>query len=153
MSLVAVDANVLIYFVERHPEFGEPAQALLQAVARGEQSAVGSELLYLEVLAHSGLSSEADVKKTREFIERSGIKLQAIDKFVLLDAARLRRQFTSLKSPDAIHLATALKAGATHFVSNDRKLLKQKIPGIKLIGLANIKEAIRFSRDINRLAP
>lgn len=46
----------------------------------------------------------------------------AVEIPVLDRAASLRASSSALKIPDAIHLATALLNGCTHFLTNDRRL-------------------------------
>jgi len=140
-AVLAVDTNVLIYFMEADPQFGPLAHRLLQQVAAGSLEAVGSELLYIEVLSHRALSNH-DVTRVTKIIEASGVKMIPIHKSILLQAAQLRRTTPTLKTPDAIHLATAQFAGAGQFVTNDQELLKRNVEGIELISLTHTKERI-----------
>jgi predicted nucleic acid-binding protein len=50
----------------------------------------------------------------------------------LLQASDLRATYT-LRTPDALHLATAIVAGAEAFVTEDRRL--SNIPAIRVIGI------------------
>jgi len=63
-----------------------------------------------------GDSALADVYT--QLLMATEIRLLPITLDVLRDAARLRAD-TSLKTPDAIHAATALAAGSDLFVTND----------------------------------
>lgn len=141
-TLIAIDANILIYFIDRHKEFGESSRQLLTAVASGAQPAVGSELLYLEVLAFQKLQKDADVKRVRDFIERSGMRVRPIDKRTLLKAAEVRRANPAIKMPDAVHASTAILAGASYLVTNDRPLLKRKIEGLTLLPLLQAADTL-----------
>ena len=53
--------------------------------------------------------------------------------------ARLRSQFLTLKSPNAIQLGCALEAGATRFVTNDDRLSRLKLKEIKVL---SVEEAL-----------
>jgi predicted nucleic acid-binding protein len=52
-------------------------------------------------------------------------------------ASELRAIYT-LRTPDAIHLATALKAGAAAFVSQDRRLKGMQPKGMKVLPLSDL---------------
>jgi len=64
-----------------------------------------------------------------------GIAYRTIDRQLLIAAAKLRREH-GVKTPDAIHVASALAAGATLFATNDDKLLKKKIPGLQIVQIS-----------------
>jgi predicted nucleic acid-binding protein len=51
-----------------------------------------------------------------------GLRLVEIDRPLLRSAAQVRARHPSVRTPDAIQLATALAAGCTTFVTGDRDL-------------------------------
>ena len=51
----------------------------------------------------------------------------------ILETAAKPRASHRLKTPDAIHAATALHAGATMFVTNDRGFLKVPGPNVVIL--------------------
>lgn len=55
---------------------------------------------------------------------------------ILIEAARLR-SLSSLRLPDAIHLATAINAGCSAFLTNDRGIAAAA--GIKVILLSALQ--------------
>lgn len=59
------------------------------------------------------------------------LDIQDLTPGIATEAARLRARF-GLRSPDAIHAATALAAGAGHLVTNDRDFLKVE-PGVEVL--------------------
>jgi len=63
------------------------------------------------------------------FFGADGVELIEVSRDVIDLAASLRAQF-SFKTPDAIHLATALHAGANVFLTADAAL--QRCPGITI---------------------
>jgi len=50
------------------------------------------------------------------------MQLVPISQTILKEAARLRAITASLRTPDAIHIATATIFGCTQFLTNDRQL-------------------------------
>lgn len=132
---IAIDANVFIYVLEQHIEFCQSSLNLIKLVETGDLEGVASELILLEVLSDKKLQ-DSQVNTTKDFLYSTLVTFRAVTQDVLLSAAVLRRQNPSLKTPDAIHLASALIAGASHFITNDQKLLQKKIKGIQLLPLA-----------------
>lgn len=50
----------------------------------------------------------------------------SLNKEIFHQAAKLRADFTSLKTPDALHLATAINHNCDEFWTNDNRLSKIK---------------------------
>lgn len=113
----AFDADVLIYVVvEGHP-LGERVRALLDGSEPG--SCIGSVLLVPEVLikpGRLGLVRELDdLKSLIAFFVLHEVESSTANLAVDL-GARYR-----LKTVDAVHLATAVFAGADRFVTNNMR--------------------------------
>jgi len=64
------------------------------------------------------------------FLLHSDTRLIAIDQLVLREAARLRATIPGLRTPDAIHAATARRDPCAMFLTNDRGF--RRIPGLPL---------------------
>ena len=73
------------------------------------------------------------------FLRLPGLELVAVSRAILREAARLRSQWPRLRSPDAIHAATALSRGATSLVTNDFGF--RNIPGLNVILLDDLLAA------------
>lgn len=124
---VAFDTQTLIYFLERHPRFLPRIEPYLKAVLLGETEGIGSVLILTEIL--TGLRKRRQRQTERQvitFFSKSGT-IQLIDttKTIADQAATLRAQY-DLRTPDAIHLATAIESDARAFVTGDRKLARVK---------------------------
>lgn len=120
---IYLDANVFIYAAEgvaEHADFIDEMFSLLDA---GELVATTSELTLAEVLTKPfelGRMAIADVY--REMVSPSEwLSVVPVTRDILVEAARLRAVL-KVRLPDAIHLCSALSAGCTAFVSNDRRL-------------------------------
>jgi predicted nucleic acid-binding protein len=120
---VALDASIFIYFIEEHPRFLPVVEPVFSSIAEGSLAAVTSSLTLLEVLVHplrANLPTLAD-EYEQILTQSAGVKLIPLDQRLLRVAAHLRAA-TRLKTPDAIHLASALKAGCTAFLTNDDRI-------------------------------
>lgn len=67
----------------------------------------------------------------------SAVQLIPITQSILKDAARLRAT-TNLKTPDALHAATAFAASCTMFLTNDRAF--RNVSGLPVTVLSEVLE-------------
>jgi predicted nucleic acid-binding protein len=114
----AFDADVLIYAsVPGHP-LGEPVRLLFPTEAGG-RAGIGSVLLLPEVLAKPMRDGSADeVAALAGLLGR--LDLRSVDPVTAEVATSLASAYR-LRAADAVHLATAVVAGADRFVTNNRK--------------------------------
>jgi predicted nucleic acid-binding protein len=118
-GVVYVDAQVCIYTVEQHPVYSPLLRPVWQAVQNGNLDVVSSDLSLLETLVGPLKHANAPLAATYEqFFLQPGVRLLPITPQVLREAARLRAT-TRLRTPDAIHAATAALAGCALFLTND----------------------------------
>lgn len=117
---VYLDANILIRMVESAPD---DRAAIRSALApHVEQGAVfiTSQLSLAEVLVHPIRKKDSARIARYQRLLTDFVAAQPVSREVLLTAARLRAQTPALRTPDAIHLATALLAAAEVFLTGDR---------------------------------
>jgi len=121
-SRIAIDTCVLIYYLEMYKTFGRSARAVIARLFKGLNEAVVSTVALSEVLV-------VPYREARELADRYYCLLQRVPNLrwipVTVDIADLAAELRAkrrLGTPDAIHLATAIEAGATLFVTNDRDL-------------------------------
>ncbi len=133
-QIIALDSMIFIYLFGADERFYEKVQVLFDQIEGGEVSGVTSEMSVIEVLSPVKYidSDELRGEITRFFLESTGLKILPVDREVGLVAARLRRENKSLRTPDAIQLATAVVSGAKLFVTNDKKLQKVKVNSMKI---------------------
>ncbi len=135
-GLVYLDANSIIYTVEKHPVFEPLLQPLWQAAQSRTIDVVTSDLALMEVLV--GPFKRGDVALEKDFEKAllgTDVRLLPITQPILREAARLRAT-TKLKTPDALHAVTAQQAGCTLFVTNDAG--SRAVPGLPLVILADL---------------
>lgn len=129
---VYLDAQILIYSVERHPRYAERLRALWNAVDEERLRVYSSELTYLETLVLPLRRGDSQLISDYEsFLEKAMTALLPISRNILLEAARLRASLSSLRTPDALHAASALSAGLDAFLTNDHAFLK--VPGLNVV--------------------
>lgn len=128
---VAIDTNIFVYLIQASEPYGGLARTLFAWVKQPGNSAVASTIVVTELLvplykeALTGLSrlQQASGEKERPevliMLERyPNLEWIPADLAVADRAARFRARY-GLKTPDALHAATAVHAGATGFVTND----------------------------------
>lgn len=118
----AFDADVLIYAAAaRHP-LGARIRALFPAAAvasTGEIAGIGSVLLIPELLTKpSRDGADGELAALSELLAR--LDLRPIDEATAHLAAALGATY-GLRAADAVHLATAVAAGAERFITNNTR--------------------------------
>lgn len=137
---VYVDAQVPIYTADVHPTYAPVLRPLWAAVAAGTLRVVSSELTLLETLVVPLRIGNMLMQMQREGLwQQPNTGLLPITQNVLREAARLRANIPGLKTPDAIHAATALLNGCVLFVSNDTGF--RRVPGLPLVLLDDVLAA------------
>lgn len=134
---VYVDTNAVIYRVERTEPYLAASAPLWDALDAGLVSIVTSELTLLEVLVkplREGNTALASLYRT-VLLGTAGFTCVPITRAMLETAAQLRAAH-QLKTPDAIHAATAQAHGSTLFVSNDKGF--RRVPGLPVAVLREI---------------
>lgn len=133
-QIIALDSMIFIYLFEADERFYEKTQSIFDQIESGEISAVTSEMSVIEVLSPEKYikSDELRGEITRFFQESDGLGVLPVNREIALIAASLRRENKSLRTPDAIQLATAAVSGAGLFITNDRKLQKVKVGSMKI---------------------
>jgi predicted nucleic acid-binding protein len=118
---VYLDTDVVIYSVEKIEPYWSLLQPMWQAAGDSNFLLVGSELLLLETLVKPIQAGDNELEQIfRQLLLTSAeVQLYPISLPVLEQAIRLRASL-NLKSPDAIHAATALSLGCTLFLTNDK---------------------------------
>lgn len=118
-GLIYIDASSLIYSVERVEPYRTLLEPMWQAVQNGNLTAVSSPILVVEALVKPLRDGNREIElQYRELFASNAVRLLDASYQVFEDAARLRAD-TGLKTPDALHAATAMRAGCALFITND----------------------------------
>ncbi|TMC21894.1 MAG: type II toxin-antitoxin system VapC family toxin [Chloroflexi bacterium] len=122
-KVIGVDTAPFIYFIERKPIYVDTLRPFFQAVSRGDIRIVTSTVTLLEVLVVPLRNNEESVaQQYRDILFRTqGLTTYVVTRPIAEEAARLRAVH-NLRTPDSIHMATAINAAASFFLTNDVKL-------------------------------
>ena len=138
-AIVYVDTSIVIYTVENHPSYWQLLQPLWSKLRNREVQIFSSELLIMETLTGPLRDNNQQLLQDYErFLFQSGMVLVPISQNLLKEAAQLRAT-TNLRTPDAIHVATALDTESTLFLTNDRRI--RQIPNLSVIVLQDVLES------------
>lgn len=118
---IALDSNVFLYvLLGQEPFSTHAAQALKDIESSNELTGIFSVLAFTEVLGEK--SSKQALIGHRLLGEMINMYALPIDESIARKAGHLRTDLPSLRSADALHLATALRYEAAIFITNDTKL-------------------------------
>ncbi|MEH2089304.1 type II toxin-antitoxin system VapC family toxin [Nostoc sp.] len=122
-QIVGLDTAPLIYFIEENPNYLDVTDAFFEAMFRGEFSVVTSVLTITEVLVYPLRQGNTGLAQQYREILFNSQGLTAIEVFpdIAENAAQLRADY-NLRTPDAIQMATAIRGGASFFLTNDARL-------------------------------
>ena len=120
---VYIDTVTVIYAIEQAPTYGVLLNPLWNSLQAGNLEIFTSELTLMETLIMPMRNSDTFLIDAYERLLRSPqMQLLPINQIILKEAARLRAITSSLRTPDAIHAATAIASGCAQFLTNDRPL-------------------------------
>jgi predicted nucleic acid-binding protein len=124
-AIVAVDSMVFIYHIEGHSSYLPLTRVLFKRIEMGKNRAVSSHLSLMEVLTLPYRKGRQDLALLYRSLltEFPHLTLWPLDQETSELAASIRAHH-DFSTPDAIQLATALRQGATAFVTNDKQLKK-----------------------------
>ena len=140
VSKVYFDAAPLVYYVEENPAYVKQMDAIIEQIEQTAVEAFSSVILLPEVLMlPTRLGKTQLVKAYREILFNSQhFQLVAVSLQIGERATGLRAQY-NLRTPDAIHMATALETGCEVFLTNDNGL--KRVSEIQVLILDDVEVA------------
>lgn len=133
---IGLDSNILIYLLETSGPLADAAARLVDAIDAGTTEAVLSTVGLLEILTGPARAGDAAAfELTADALRDLLIRVVSLDRATAEDAAWIRGSL-GIGLEDAVHLATARNAGATAFVTNDRRL--RSIPRLEVVYLDDL---------------
>lgn len=124
---IAVDPMIVIYLLEKNPEFLVRAKNIFNRIKVGHENGIISIIGLIEI--------QTGAKKLKRFIEAQRYKevlvnfpnmtIKNINENIVEISSDLRAKY-NISTPDAIHLATAIDSNAKKFITNDNRLMRVK---------------------------
>jgi predicted nucleic acid-binding protein len=137
--LVYLDASGLIYSVERVEPYRTLLEPMWQEAQDGNLTIVSSPVLVIEALVKPLRDGNTEIEmQYRELFASNAVRLLDASYEVFADAARLRAE-TGLKTPDALHATTTLRASCALFITNDTDF--RRVQGLPIVLLDDLVKA------------
>jgi predicted nucleic acid-binding protein len=122
-SRVLLATVAMIYFLEENQRYSKKAEKIFGRIESGELQGVMANLVFAELLVplyRSG-DPQAAAGLTNRLINFQNLEVITLTTEISREAARLRADY-GLRTPDAIHGATAIINQATGILTNDKRL-------------------------------
>jgi predicted nucleic acid-binding protein len=117
---VYIDANIFVYFLDRHPTYFSLVAPIIQAMGDGSFLGLTGDAVVAEVMVGPYRSGDpaltADIKSFFQSAGALAVLRHGPEDFDL--AAQLRGRH-GMKFIDALHVATAARAGCRFLLTND----------------------------------
>ena len=135
-----MDSAIFIYALEGNPVFGERAKKILQAIERGTYQGFACDLVLAELMVKPLREGQPEIaaEYARELPRFPNLTFLSVTRAVVIAAARLRGN-SNLGLIDALHLAAAVDAECTVFITNDTAL-RHPAAGLEIWMLTEIED-------------
>ena len=135
---IAFDSNVLIYLLERDDARAEAVATVIDNLAADGSTGVLASIGVIEVLAGPARKDDpVGFEMLAAALRDLGFDNPVLDAAAAEDAAWIAGR-TGSRLPDAVHLACARAAGATAFLTNDRRFQSRR--GLEVVYLDDLVE-------------
>ena len=136
LARVYLDTSPVIYSVEKHADYWQILVSLWQSLKSGEIEIVTSELTLLETLVQPVRQNNHTLIAAYEtLLTATEVELHPITLDILRESANLRA-LVNLKTPDAIHAATAKTANCQYLLTNDAAF--QRVQNLNVVILSDL---------------
>ena len=134
---VGLDSNVFIYLFETAGPLADTAAKVIDRIDEGALRGAVSTLAIAEAVGGPARAGDPALMEryVDEIVGLANLAVLPITTDIAFDAAALRGR-DGLTLADAVHLASARAAGASAFVTNDRRI--GPLPGLEVVYLADL---------------
>ncbi len=139
---VYIDANIFIYFLDRHPTYFDVVAAFFKGCAAKEIIGVTGEAAIAEVMVFPYRKDEpALIARFKRFFAQKNFLMIASHDHSVFEATTMLVARKRLKFIDALHVATAIQTDCPFFITNDSALTTTEgLEVIQLKDLLNTKQ-------------
>jgi predicted nucleic acid-binding protein len=133
---IALDSNIFIYALEDEGMLADKSRELLFRIKETSNHVFTSVLTIQEVLV--GVYKEGLVNKVNSYLNfilnADNISIIDLSMDIAIKSAQIRAKFVQIRTPDAIHLATAISQKVDEFYTVDKRLPK-KIENLRIVSI------------------
>ncbi|MBI5754084.1 PIN domain-containing protein [Candidatus Peregrinibacteria bacterium] len=135
-SCVSLDTSILIYLLQDDEKYSDIVDRIFQFFESKKINLSFSSILLAELLVYPFRNGQTDIAKDwlSYFKIEKNLEIVDLNPVIAVDAAYLRAKY-NIKTPDSIHLATAMQKENAIFLTNDLDL--KKIQEVKVICISN----------------
>jgi len=132
-----IETAPLIYYLEENPTYVARMDTIVEYIETSSVEAISSVITLTEILNHPIRLGRTDLEQAYQSIllNTDTFRLLPVTVKIAQSAARLRAQY-NLRTPDALHLATALESACDVLLTNDLGL--KRIQEIRILILDEI---------------
>ena len=136
IASVLLDTSVLIYYLEGVEPYNLLAEEIFQNIVDENIRGFLSVISITEFVAKPLIDEKGtDVERFKQFLSALPIQVLELNYETAERAGKLRSQYPSVPTPDALIVATALENDCDAFVTNDKRLKKLEVYGLTVIVL------------------
>lgn len=117
---VYFDTNIFIYLLEGNKDYARLLGDIQTLIENDQIRVFSCDLVYTELLPpHAKQGNKKAIEQTIDFLNKFNITIASKETFI---HAGILRGETNMKTPDAIHVATAIASGCEVFLTNDKDI-------------------------------
>ena len=133
-QIIGIDASIFMYVWNKNPDFYQKSLAVLNQIENSNVKGVFSRIGLIEILTGPKKLKRLSLASyyKQKILSFPNLTIKDLNDDVVELASDLRAAY-GLSMADAIHIATAIDAGAEKFVTNDKALKKVKEITIELL--------------------
>ncbi len=123
MSSVFLDTSSLIYYLDGFEPFATKVEQFLLSTLNSSTSLYTSTITDTEYFVYPYRENNfSKIIIYKSFLQDVHIQKVCIDDSIAEKAAQIRAFYQSIKTPDSLQLASAIKSGCDVFLANDKQL-------------------------------
>ena len=136
-----LDTAVFIYYLEEVEPYYPLVEKIFNDILENNISSFLSAISITEFVTKPLTDGKVtDVERFKQFLSSLSIQVLDVTYEIAEQAGKLRSQYPSTRTPDALIIATALENSCDVFVTNDKNLKKFEVPGLTVIVLEDFVE-------------